>query len=542
MSGKKRKQQQTTAGQIRKHVVTKAGLQQKKEQKKKRHIRLPSVPPWILSFVLLWFFCAFVYGDVFYIAEQNSYIAFDKTVMRNVLDMNTGAFILTGRFLLLSFYYPLLGGFVMSLILTVSAWLLAYVLPLTGYRRLLALCLPFLYLAWLVYRGLNLYYHAEPGDIFSYPVLVLLVLAIIAVAVRLLAHRPMDLFWKKEKTAGVNAANISLEILLFAGLVVFAMFFRENTRATTRMQCQMEESDWDGMIETALKVEKPARSVCCYYCIALTQTGQIGTRLFDIRFQYPNMHAKTRDGEPDPTTEYYSADGDFYAGLINTSYHECMERCVIDGISVMRLKRMFYCALMNKECQLAYKYLNLISKMPFEGEFVAKNSALACSPSLVRKDRNLSLVADVMPVDDSFEQWYRTPLFIGYNVMLSSGRSVRALYNSLAACLYDKDLDAFYMRTLPLRGSVLPKNFEEAMVLYGFKHADRVKEFQISPFSLQGAKTFLTDALEYKGQDRKDVYFKLCSQYLGFYPFYYYFENIPDENYFLSNREKGRVN
>jgi hypothetical protein len=161
---------------------------------------------------------------------------------------------------------------------------------------------------------------------------------------------------------------------------------------------------------------------------------------------------------------------------------------------------------------------------------------------MVKKDPNLAKVAELIPLEDSFEQWYRTPLFIGYNVMLSSGRSIRALYNSLAACLYNKDLDAFYRRTLPLRGGILPKSFEEAVVLYGLKDADRIKNFQISPMTLQTTRSFLSDALNYKGQDRKNVYYKLCSQYLGYYPFYYYFENIPDENYFLSKKETSHVN
>jgi hypothetical protein len=180
--------------------------------------------------------------------------------------------------------------------------------------------------------------------------------------------------------------------------------------------------------------------------------------------------------------------------------------------------------------------------MPFESAFVQKYGPLLYSPSMVKKDPDLAKVAEVIPLEDSFEQWYRTPLFIGYNVMLSSGRSMRALYNSLAACLYNKDLEAFYIRTLPLRGGTLPKNFEEAVVLYGLKDADRIKAFQVSPVTLETTKSFLSDALNYKGQNRKEVYYKLCSQYLGYYPFYYYFENIPDENYFLTNREKGRVN
>jgi hypothetical protein len=511
---------------------------------KKKQIKLPFIPPFPLIFVLAWFFCSLIYNNVFYIAEQYSYLAFDKTIMQNVLDMNTGILILIGRFLLLSFHYPLFGGLLMAVMLTTCSWLIDYDFNLKGFKRLIAYVLPFLYLAWDVFQGFNLYYQNEPAYIFIYPFVALVVLVLVGVAVRLKTKRRITAFWKagREEQNKVRSFSFLTIVIVFAGLIVFAVPFRVNTQTTVKMQRMMEDNDWDDMIEAALKVKRPSRSVCCYYAIALTQSGQIGTRLFDIHYQYPNMHIHTRTGEPDATTEYYACDGDFYAGLINTSYHECMEHSVIDGPSILRLKRMYLCTLLNGELELGYKYLNLISKMPFESAFVQKYGPLLYSPSMVKKDPDLAKVAEVIPLEDSFEQWYRTPLFIGYNVMLSSGRSMRALYNSLAACLYNKDLEAFYIRTLPLRGGTLPKNFEEAVVLYGLKDADRIKAFQVSPVTLETTKSFLSDALNYKGQNRKEVYYKLCSQYLGYYPFYYYFENIPDENYFLTNREKGRVN
>lgn len=511
---------------------------------KRKRRKLPVVPPFILLFVMVWIFCSLIYNNVFYIAEQYDYLAFDKTIMQNILDMNTGILILIGRFLLLSFHYSLFGGFVMAVILTLAAWLLDYGFHLKGFARLFVFVFPILYLAWEVFQGFNLYYQNEPAYIFVYPFIALFLAFIMAVVVRLKTKRHIKPFWKStgEEKPRIKFISMLVTMVMYVGLIIFAVPFRDNTQTTVKMQRLMEDNDWDGMIDAALKVKRPSRSVCCYYAIALSQTDQIGSRMFDIHYQYPNMHIHTRTGEPDATTEYYACDGDFYAGLINTSYHECMEHSVIDGPSILRLKRMYFCSLLNGELELGYKYLNLISKMPFESDFVEKYGPMLYSPSMVKKDPNLAKVLELIPLEDSFEQWYRTPLFIGYNVMLSSGRSIRALYNSLAACLYNKDLDAFYRRTLPLRGGMLPKSFEEAVVLYGLKDADKIKNFQISPMTLQTTRFFLSDALNYKGQDRKNVYYKLCSQYLGYYPFYYYFENIPDENYFLSKKETSHVN
>src|SRR5574344_1544111 len=78
----------------------------------------PHLPVYIVLFVFLWIFGSFVYNDVFYLTEQNIYFAFDRLLEREILDLWYGPFTFLGRFLLLSFRYPLFGGFVLALILT----------------------------------------------------------------------------------------------------------------------------------------------------------------------------------------------------------------------------------------------------------------------------------------------------------------------------------------------------------------------------------------------------------------------------------------
>ncbi len=515
-----------------------------KERTKKRFSFLSKVPPYALLFALLWFFAAFVYNDVFYIAEQNTYFAFDSVLMKNVTDMSDSCLILVGRFFLLLFHYPLLGGFVWSAILTTCVYLINYIFHLKGYSCIIAFSVPFLFAAFLVYRGLNLFYQNDPHYIFSYPLLLLAVLAIVAVVVRIVAHRHFMPMWKNVQDIPFARHVLSLlaQTVFFIALLVYAIPFHVNERTATKMQRLMEKGDWDGMIEAALKVDRPSRSVCCYYAIALSQTGQIASRLFDLHYQYPNMHLVNRAGNPDSGTEYFVSDCDFYAGLVNTSYHGCMERNVIDGINAARLKRMFFCAMLNNELELAYKHLSIISIMPFENAFVEKYGDWVRYPEKMKQDADLMKVAELMPAEDSFEQHYRTPLFIGYNVALTVGRSARALENSLAACLYAKELDAFYFHAQLLRGSVLPKSFEECMALIGIKDKEKLQSFQVSPIAINTLKVFLGDALEYKGEKRTKVFYDLNPKYKGYYPFYYYFQNIPDNNYVFDKKEKGSVN
>ena len=66
--------------------------------------------PHLLLFVLLWVFCSWVYDDVFYMTEQFSFFSFDPVLMEEITSLTLAPMVWSGRFLLLVFKYPLLGG------------------------------------------------------------------------------------------------------------------------------------------------------------------------------------------------------------------------------------------------------------------------------------------------------------------------------------------------------------------------------------------------------------------------------------------------
>ena len=78
----------------------------------------------LLSFSGFWFFTGILYKDMFYMAEQHSLFVFDRQVMQFILNQPFGEALCIGRFLLLSFHEPILGGMLLSLILTATVGLL----------------------------------------------------------------------------------------------------------------------------------------------------------------------------------------------------------------------------------------------------------------------------------------------------------------------------------------------------------------------------------------------------------------------------------
>ena len=306
------------------------------------------------------------------------------------------------------------------------------------------------------------------------------------------------------------------------------------------------QQDWDSMVEIAKKASRPSRTVAAYHALALNQNGQAATELFNLRYQYPNAHLSRRHGEFDGGMDYFVIDCNFYAGLTRSAYHEAMEQNVLEGPTIHRIKRMVQCAVIDKENALAEKYLAILKKAPFEGDFVEKYSAMLRDYNLVLQDSELASVIELQPVHDSFEQTYREPMFLGYNLALTEAKSMRGLHNSLYACLYTKDMLAFGSRIITMieGGVPLPKIYEEAIVVQNIKNLAVLKQINLSPYTLQEFKDFMSECFSQKDRDvAPKVKAKEHDQYLGSYEYYYYLQNIADENYALPEDEKkGGVN
>ena len=102
---------------------------------------------------------------------------------------------------------------------------------------------------------------------------------------------------------------------------------------------------------------------------------------------------------------------------------------------------------------------------------------------------------------------------------------------------------------------MLPKVFEEAIVVQNIKHLSDLKQLKLSPYTLQGMKDFVSDCFtksekphtqmtkEEKNNISKEKAKKYKDKYLGTYQYYYYFQIVPDENYVVPGKdEKGGVN
>lgn len=494
---------------------------QPREKAEKKSKKLPAWFPYALGLALLWLFCSCIYGSVFTRAAQDSFVTFDGAQMKFLTDQSGGYLYWGARVLLLSFKSAWAGGLFLALLLSASAWLLDHALHMPRKFRGASFLLPLALLGYFVYRGLNIYHKTEPSIIFLYPVLLLAATALCA-GITAILHRKGST--KKEAPTArlFSPGNI---ILLAASILLYAaaLWFNQNDILTARMQNRAAEGNWEGIIDDALSARRPTRAVAAYYAIALVQTNQLLERVFDIPFDYPDPHLDKIEGN----SEYaiFVPDANFYAGLVNAAYHSAMELTVMNGPRLHNLKRMAICAILNDEKPLAEKLLKVIGSVPFESGFVEKYRPMLYNRQLLAEDPELANVSALAPLENKFEQNYRTPAFLGYNLGLTSG-SDPTLLTSIAACLYTKDLNNMLVRANILKSkSALPTCVQQAIIIASLKRPGILKEFPgISPYMSEEIRAFIMDAKPYI-KDKEALRKELKEKWLGTYMYYYYCEN-----------------
>ncbi len=514
-----------------------------------------------VEFVFLWLFLYILYGDVLYVAEQRSFFAFDSVAMQYYLSQPLGWLYAVGRFMLLSGACPILASLLLAVMLTVATWLFDRAFRLKGWWHMATAVLPFLYVFFLFYKGLNLVYLRELSLIMTIPFVAMLCAAVMALLSKIVFKtsislrtivKPFEADCKRSTlwVVGVMAA-------LMVTSVAVALTYAQNDRITCTMERYMYNEDWDKMADAAKQASRPSRTVMGLYAVALNQNGQMATELFNIPMQYGNIHLTRSNGNFDSGIDFLVIYANFYAGLTRSAYHEAVEQTVTEGPSIVKLKYMVKCALIDKEYALAEKYLAILKKVPFESDFVEKYSDMLYNYDKISQDNELASVIELQPLKDSFEQEYRKPMFLGYNVRLMEAKSIRGLNNCLYACLYSKDLNGFWERIITMiqNNVMLSKVFEEAIVVKNLKNLSVLKQIQLSTYTLQEFKNFMGDCFpkgekstkqmgkEEKTEWMKQKAHKFKDKYLGTYEYYYYFQNVPDENYEVADADKkGGVN
>ena len=481
---------------------------------------------WLLFFLITWLWASWWMGDSFRVAREYSFFTFCKLLMHGLWQQPFGHLWIVGRALLTLYRWPLLGGLVVALLLSCGSWLVAYCLRLRPDSRWHSLCyIPAIgWMTWVAWMGLDLYYRTEPGRTLGVLFIVFLVCAIDAFVI-----------WTFKGKGRRPTPSSPLPngrgwgwVCLFLLFVPFALttFRHPYQRPFMRMQVQLLNEDWEGIVETAHANDALSyRPLAANYAIALVHNGHLTDAFFDIRLDYDTLYTHNYGGGSDIGTGLYLTDCDYHAGLFRTATHHAMEHLTMHGPTLFSLKHLTRLALLDYDWPLARKYLMILRQAPFEGAFIERYEPMVEHPELVEADPVFRQLRQTEPVADSFESQYQEPAFLGYAATLMAGRSREALMQSLMACLYSKRMPDFLMRCEPLVGTTPPRTVAEGLVTQVIKNPEILQAFPQLQMNVQVYQNFIRGNAEAL-KDRPANARRLFQEYKGYYPYYYFFGNL----------------
>ncbi|MBQ8968663.1 MAG: hypothetical protein IJ064_02880 [Bacteroidaceae bacterium] len=504
----------------------------KKEESKTLLSRIPLLPTAVILFFAVWLWGWLWYGDVFRIAREYSFWSPDSTLMYYLYGRPWTALLWAGQALLQLFRWPVLGALVLALLISKATWLLGYCLRLRGWWRLLQYVPAAAYLCTIAYIGFDLFFETETGLIMGIPLVSFLVLLIMAFIIRSFSHAhtfPCAVCPPKDETPLQNRIQLVVTLLVTLLPIIITQKMRPYVRVTTTMQCQLIEQDWQGAIQTAHdNADLSYRPIAAFYAIALTQTGQQGTRLFDIRLDYDEPYMHGYNGATTNAANYYMMDCDLHAGLVQTAIHHAMEHMTMNGPTLRSLHILTKCALLKNEWDVAEKYLHILRHVPFEGNFIEKYSAMVRDTTRINADPEFHNIRLTEPMHDNFENFLTQPTFLGYNATLSEGRSINALWNSLLVHAYTKTMPQFIYACRPMQGTTPPETFAEALNMMSSKYPEVMHLYTGLEYQRPRLLAFMKEVSPYMGSHevRAEHAHELFSKWKGYYPYYYFFGNL----------------
>lgn len=520
---------------------------------------LPILPIPVIVFLIVWWWAACWQGDVFRMARENSFFAPDSLLMQFELCKPYGTLWTMGRSMLMLFRYPWLGGLLLSAMLTLSCWLLGYAMRLSARWRWIQWLPLGIYTFIFTYSGMNNYFEAETGQALGIPLCILLILIVWGIIIRSFSRKHSPALLRRPADESLPQNYLQLLVVLCVGIlpsVIFGQWQRAYVRPIAHMQVGVMEQDWQEVIRTAeANADLSYRPFAAQYAIALVQTQQVADRFFNIRLEYDTLHVEGMNGHHGNALNTYLMECDYHAGLVQTAYHHAMESMAMEGPTLRNLKMMCKTALLRGEWEVAEKYLYILDKVPLEGDFVRKYSAMVRNEEAINSDPEFLVVRNLEPIHDHFENQFMPPVFLGYNAIIDEFRSTNALYNNLMVSIYTKTTQNFLMRCQPLAGQNTPVHISQALALLSGKTPQLLEAFPGCKFYRPDMANFLTETTDLihdragiteaekaellrlgftpsgsdsltSAENRALHARQLFPKYKGFYPYYYFFGNL----------------
>lgn len=313
-------------------------------------------------------------------------------------------------------------------------------------------------------------------------------------------------------------------------LVYFFWFGDSNYHAELHMMRALEQRDWETIIKTAKEQkEHPTRQMILVRNLALLNTNRLGDEMFT--FDNETVLPATYDSLKVRMVKTAAPEIYLQYGKTNFCYRWCIENGVEYGFNVIHLRHMAKTCILNKELNLALKYINLLKRTTFHKKEAMRLEAMVFNPSMVEADDEMKSVInlidanDMLDADNSACDMYLTQYFS----QVTSHNPVMADLVT-AYTLFVKNNELFWTRFMNYgilhQGEHIPLHYLEAAYLFG--NIDNNPVFDDLQFDLAMVQSYSNFQismynLKQKGLSEKEIATELKKTFGKTYWWYYYF-------------------
>ena len=278
----------------------------------------------------------------------------------------------------------------------------------------------------------------------------------------------------------------------------------ENFRHELSMMRSIENADWEGVINEALKQEdEPTRAIVMMRNIALARLGL----QFNEMYGFPRGNKSANTPLPYSVLYYVFGRTVYYQyGLLNDCHRLCIENGVEYGWHVETLKDLARCSLLSGERQATRKILKMLKHTMFHDQWSETMQQLLDHPKQIAENSETGPILHMLHYTNSLGADNGDIERYVMNVLaVQNAEDVEFQGQAVLATLWLRDQPKFWQRfgqyARLLRGEPVPYLFQEAVYLFG-KLGSRGDVDKL-PFDKSIKKTynaFMKEAAKYDGQ------------------------------------------
>lgn len=292
--------------------------------------------------------------------------------------------------------------------------------------------------------------------------------------------------WSSNRLASISRVALPCVVAFGSAYYVWIAIFKDDNYIYEMQMTQAAmNDDWKAVISVAEKTKSPSRTMVVLKNIALTNTGELGERSFELG----NSGVEIYNPDSLNLNIMHIASPVIYYnyGKMNYSMRWCMEFAVPYGFSPYYLKNLARCAEVTGEKELAKRYTDRLNRLTFYADWKPSQ------PSRVAKEL-YRLFPDALDADDNNCERFLIRTFASAYDKESPLVTELSLFYSLIIRDASVFCPAFYDYAKSFKGESIPTAYEEAYCLFAGRFPERFPyKAKVRPSTMENYKRFMAE-------------------------------------------------